>query len=131
MFGRWYALFIGFLLLVLGLAGLVAASQLAGTQGGLLTISIVWLLTAVVALWVGFAAKSYSTTRWFAGIVGGLYFLWGIIQLFAAPAAAAVSVAATFASIAGFVLLLGALGLAAAFVPATWLHEERAEPMAA
>ena len=126
MFARWYSLFLGFLLVVLGIAGLVAAGSLPGSQGGLVTISIVWLITAVVSLWYGFGVRDMVNLQWFSGIVGGLYFLWGIVQLFAAPAATTAGVMATVASIAGFNLLIGAIGLAAALVPATWLQEPTA-----
>lgn len=123
MFSRWYSLFQGFLLIVLGIAGFVAAGRLVGGQGGLVTISVVWLITGVVSLWTGFAVRNLGSLRWFAGIVGGLYFLWGIVMLFAAPAMYGMVTMSTLISAGGLNLLLGALGLAAALVPATWLHE--------
>lgn len=128
MFARWYTLMLGFLLIVLGIAGLVAAARIPGGSRGLVAISVIWLITALLSLGVGFFVRNISTVRWFAGIVGGLYFLWGIVQLFAAPAAIA-SVA--IASVAGFILLLGSIGLGAALVPANWLHEPIVSPMAA
>jgi hypothetical protein len=122
MFSRWYSLFLGFLLIVLGIAGFVTAGNLAGDQGGLVTISVIWLITGIVGLWVGFSVKSLGSLRGFAGMVGGLYFLWGIIMAFSAPTAEGLTMT-TLASAGGLNLLLGALGLSAALVPATWLHE--------
>jgi uncharacterized membrane protein len=129
MFARWYALFVGFLLLVLGVAGLIAAGALTGTQTGLIAISLVWLVTAIVGLWMGFGVRNNDTLRWFAGIVGGLYFLWGIIQLFGATAAQTAGTLAVTASTAGLTLLLGAFGLGAAFMPTVYGYE-RTEPKA-
>ncbi|MHB9133044.1 MAG: hypothetical protein ACYDBB_18405 [Armatimonadota bacterium] len=124
MLSRWYSLFIGFLLLVMGIAGLFAPRVLGFGTGALVTVSLVWLITAIVALWFGFGVRNTMSVRWFAGIVGGLYFLWGIVQLFSAPAADTVGLSSLLASMSGLLLLLGSLGLAAALVPATWLQEE-------
>ena len=116
MFSRWYSLFLGYLLLVFGIAGLVAAGTLPDTQGGLITSSIIWLLLAVVSLYVGYGVRNDTSVRWYAGIVGGLLFLWGAIQLFTAPAVGAANLAAMTATIAGVLVLLGSFGLAAATV---------------
>ncbi len=126
MLSRWYSLFIGFLFIVLGIAGLVAGSQ---GYSGVVAASIFMLIIAVVALWVGFGVRNLTTVRWFAGIVGALLFLWGIIQMIAAPTANTMGVMTAVASVGGFLVLLGSLGLAAALVPATWTRDERV-PMA-
>lgn len=131
MLARWYSLFIGFLLVVLGIAGLFAAGSVDIGQGGITTLSIVWLITGAVALWMGFGVKNDRTVRTFALIVGALYFLWGIIQLLAAPAADSTRILTALASTAGFNLLLGALGLAAGLVRLPTWTEAEARPMAA
>jgi hypothetical protein len=123
MFSRWYALFVGFLLIALGIAGFVAAGSLGGTQGGLVTISVLWLITGIIGLWVGFAVRNLGTLRWFAGLIGAIYFLWGIVMAFSVPSAPGMTTGGTLATAGGLNLLLGALGLSAALVPATWLHE--------
>lgn len=123
MFSRWFALFVGFLLIALGIAGFVAAGSLAGSQGGLVTISVLWLVTGIIGLWVGFAVRNLGSLRWFAGVVGAVYFLWGIIMAFSVPSAAGLTTGSTLAMTGLMNVLLGALGLSAALVPATWLHE--------
>ncbi|MHB9129528.1 MAG: hypothetical protein ACYDBB_00375 [Armatimonadota bacterium] len=128
MLSRWYALFLGLLLLVLGVAGLVAPRVLGFGTGTLVTTSLIWLVTAIVALWFGFGVRNAMNLRWFAGIVGGLYFLWGIIQLISSGAAMGVASATLLASLSGLMILLGAIGLAAALTPATWM-ERRPEVM--
>lgn len=117
MFARWYALFLGYLLIVSGIAGLIAAGSLPGSHAGLITTSIIWLIIAVVSLWVGYGLRNDTTVRWYSGVLGGLLFIWGVIQLFSAPAMNTVSGIATTASVAGLLVLLGSLGLAAATVP--------------
>jgi len=129
MFARWYAIFLGFLLIVSGIAGLIAARALPGSNGGLVTTSIIWLIIAVVSLWVGYGLRNDVSVRWYSGVLGGLLFIWGVIQLFAAPTAAATGVMATFASIGGLLVMLGSLGLAAASVPLAY-RERRIEGMA-
>lgn len=126
MFARWYALFLGYLLIVSGIAGLIAASTLPGSNGGLVTISIIWLIIAVVSLWVGYGLRNDTTVRWYSGIIGGLLFLWGVIQLFSAPAANTTGALATTASIGGLLVMLGSIGLAAATVPLVY-RERRVE----
>lgn len=123
MFARWYALFLGFLLIVLGIAGLVASRAVTVGRGGLITTSIVFLIIALAGLWMGFRVTDNLSLRWFSGIVGGVLFLWGIIQLAAAPGASMLSVATAVASVGGFLVLLGSLGLAAAVLPTVWLQE--------
>ena len=117
MFSRWYSLFLGYLLIVFGIAGLVAASVIAGSNAGLVTSSIIWLIVAVVALWIGYGVRNDVTVRWFAGIVGGLLFLWGAIQLFSAGTAESTGLMAATGTLGGLMVLLGSLGLAAATVP--------------
>jgi purine-cytosine permease-like protein len=128
MFSRWYALFLGYLLIVSGIAGLIAAGSLPGSNSGLITASIIWLIIAVVSLWVGYGLRNDNTVRWYAGILGGLLFIWGVIQLFSAPAANTVSGIASTASVGGLLVLLGSLGLAAATLPAAY-RERRVEGM--
>jgi len=130
MFARWYALFLGYLLIVSGIAGLIAVSALPGSNAGLITTSIIWLIIAVVSLWVGYGLRNDVTVRWYSGILGGLLFVWGVIQLFSAPAALTGGLLAMTASIAGLLVLLGSLGLAAATVPLVY-REHRVEGMAA
>jgi|GEM_PF-2303425 len=130
MLSRWYSILLGFLLLVLGIAGLVGAGIIGGTQSGLIITSIIWLIIAVASLWVGYGVRNPVTVRWYSGVLGGLLFLWGVIQLFSAPVAtAAAGFAVMTASIAGFLVFLGAIGLAAASVPAVWLEHRPTEAM--
>jgi len=126
MFARWYAIFLGYLLLVSGIAGLIAASALPGSNAGLVTTSIIWLIIAVVSLWVGYGLRNDATVRWYSGILGGLLFIWGVIQLFSAPGANTTGMLATTASIGGLLVMLGAFGLAAATVPLAY-RERRVE----
>ena len=123
MLARWYSLFLGFLLVVMGIAALVAPRVVGFGTAPLVTVGVIWLITGIVALWYGFRVRNIANVRSFAGIIGGLYFLWGIIQLFSAPAAAGPASGGLLASLAGLILLLGALGLSAGLVPAGWLHE--------
>lgn len=120
MLARWYHIMLGFLFIVFGIAGLVAASALPGSQGGLVAISVIWLIIAAVALWVGYRVDNVRTQRWLAGIIGGALFIWGVVQLFASVSATTAGSLATIASIGGFLVFLGAIGLAAASVPAVW-----------
>ena len=119
MFSRWYSLFLGYLLIVFGVAGLIAASQVTVGRGGLITASIIWLIIAIASLWVGYGLRNDRTVRMYSGILGGILFLWGAIQLFSSPSAGSTSLLAATASIGGLLVLLGALGLAAASVPVT------------
>ena len=123
MLARWYSLFLGFLLIVMGIAALVAPRVLGFGSAPLVTIGIIWLVTALVALWYGFRVTNIANVRSFADTVGVLYFLWGIVQLFSASAAILPATGSLLASLAILVLLLGALGLSAGLVPAGWLHE--------
>ena len=122
MFSRWYSLFIGYLLIVFGVAGLIAASQVTTGRGGLVTASIIWLIIAIASLWVGYGMRSDCSVRRYAGILGGVLFLWGAIQLFSSPTADSASLLAATASIGGLLVLLGSLGLAAASVPVTTME---------
>lgn len=119
MLSRWYALFIGFLLLILGIAGLVAPRVLGGSAGSLGTYSVIWLLTAIVALYYGFGVRNLVSLRRFAGVVGGLYVLWAIASMITAGTL----VSPIFVVLSMVTLLVGTLGLAAALTPAYWLHE--------
>lgn len=122
MLSRWYSLFIRFLFVVLGIAGRVAGSRLHAS--GIITASIILLIIVIVALWIGFGVQSLNTVRWFAGVIGALFFIWGIIQMMAAPSANTMGVMTAVATGEGFLVLLGSLGLAAALVPATWLRDQ-------
>ncbi len=44
MLSRWYSLFLGFLLIVLGIAGLIFAGHTLVGRGGLVATSIIWLI---------------------------------------------------------------------------------------
>lgn len=126
MFSRWYSLFLGYLLLVFGIAGLIGASVLPGTNAGLITSSVIWLIVAVVSLWVGYGLRNDTTVRWYAGIVGGLLFVWGAIQLFSAGTIESADLMAATGTLGGLMVLLGSLGLAAATVPLAY-RERRVE----
>lgn len=130
MFSRWYSLFLGYLLIVFGVAGLIAASQVNDGRGGLVTASIIWLIIAIAALWVGYGVRNDRSVRAFAGILGGILFLWGAIQLLSSPSADSTSLLAATASIGGLMVLLGSLGLAAASLPITTV-EGTSKPSAA
>jgi hypothetical protein len=119
MLSRWYAIFLGILLLVLGVAGLIAPRVLGFGTGALVTTSVIWLITAVVALWYGFGVRNLYSLRWFAIVVGGLYLLWGIVQMAGAPQADTAMTSNLLASLSGLMVLLGSIGLAAGLVPMT------------
>lgn len=121
MLSRWYSLFLGFLLIVTGIVGLVAASRLAGPHGGLVASSIIWLIIAIISLYVGFGVRSLPTVQWWSGIIGAILFIWGIIQLIAAPASVTIGLVAAVASLGGFMVLLGSLGLASALTSGLWM----------
>ena len=72
MLARWYTLFLGFLLIVMGIASLIAPRVLGVAPGGLVTVGIVWLVTGLLSLWYGFRVTNIANVRYFAGIVGGL-----------------------------------------------------------
>lgn len=128
MLSRWYSIFIGIMLLILGIAGLMAPRLITGVTGAgptLVTTSVIWLITAVLGLYFGFFARSVTGLRWFAGIVGAFYVVWGIVAMASAgrTAVSGFNISGILAGIGGFTLLLGALGLAAALAPAYWLRE--------
>ena len=127
MLSRWYLFFIGILLLIMGIAGLAAPRLVAGigTTETLVGTSIVWLITAIVALWVGFRSRSVNSLRMTTGVIGAVYLLWGIIALFSTGSTADrnLNVAGIWATVSWMTLLLGSLGLAAALAPAYWLRE--------
>jgi len=126
MLSRWYSIFLGIILIIMGIAGLVAPRFVSGpgTTGTLVGTSIVWLITAVLALWFGFGVRNVRNVRWFAGIVGVIYLLWGIISMISAGRYAGLNAGGVLATTSGLEVLFGALGLAASLVPAYWLHEE-------
>ena len=121
MLSRWYSLFLGFLLIVTGIGGLVAASRMHVSHSALTTGSIIWLLIAIISLYVGFGVRALPTVRWWAGMIGAILFVWGIITLIAAPALMATGVMAAVASFGGFMVLLGSLGLASALTSGLWM----------
>lgn len=124
MLSRWYALFLGILLLILGVAALAAPTAIGIAIGTLITTGIVWLITAMLALWYGFGMRSTLNLRWFAGIVGALYLIWGVLALLTASAQAS----PIWLTVGLVLLLLGALGVAAALTPITWLRETETRP---
>lgn len=119
MLSREYALFIGFLLLVMGIAGYMAPQFLGATNMTAWTPTI-WVITALVALAVGFGVRSVSSLRWFAGIAGIVYMLWGVVALFSAPVAPTINLRDLLSVI---MVGVGSLGLAAALAPAYWMRE--------
>ncbi len=127
MLARWYSLFLGFLFIVLGIAGLIVSSRITVGRGGLVATSIIWLIIALVSLGVGFGVSNPLTVRWYSLIVGAILFVWGIIQMIASHAAT-FGMMASLASVGLFMVLLGAIGLAAGLVPAVWLREQLAAP---
>ena len=124
MFSRWWLLFFGFILVPFGIAYLAAANRVEFAQGGLVATGIIWLLVAVIALYIGFAVRDAKVVRWSAGIIGGLFFAWGIIYLYTGPSLATIAAATVMSTVGGLLILMGALGLAAAIVPANYLYEE-------
>lgn len=128
MLSRWYSIFLGIILLIMGIAGLIAPRLVTGvgTTGTLVGTSIVWLITAILALYFGFGVRSVNALRWFAGIVGVVYLVWGIVAMIAAgrTALGGMNVSGILATMSGLMVLLGSLGLAASLAPAYWLREQ-------
>lgn len=116
MLSRWYLLFVGMVLVIMGIAAFVAPRFLY-VEALPSWVAWIWLLTGLVGLIVAFAVPSVTTLRWVAGIIGTVYVLWGIIALFTEPS----GVTSNPVSLITFVL--GALGLSAALAPAFWLRE--------
>jgi purine-cytosine permease-like protein len=123
MFSRWYNLFIGFLLVILGIAGFIAAGNIPGSNPGIVTISVIWFVTGLVGLWAGFSLRDLNAVRRVAMTIGVLYFLWGAIMMFSTPAASSVVTGTTLSVTGLLTLLLGSIGLAAGLLPATWTRE--------
>lgn len=126
MLSRWYAIFLGIILLVMGIAGLAAPRLITGlsSTSPLTGTAIVWIITSLVALYFGFGVRNVTNVRWFAGIVGALYLIWGIISMISMQRTVIVQVTGVLATVSGLLVLLGALGLAAALAPAYWMREE-------
>jgi uncharacterized membrane protein HdeD (DUF308 family) len=110
MLSRWFAILLGFLLLLLGVGAMLASSAAGVSAATLISVGIIWIITAIVAFWYGFGVREGEGTRWFSGIVGSLFLIWGIVTLFIA----AVQQSAIWLTLGLFLLVLGALGLAAA-----------------
>ncbi|MHB0935346.1 MAG: hypothetical protein ACYDCO_23055 [Armatimonadota bacterium] len=116
MLNRWYAIFIGIILLVMGIVGFLAPNFLTGDLLGF-WVPFIWLITGVAALIVGLAVKNIKTVRVFNGVVGGLYLLWGLIGMFAE------TFAITTNPLGFIVFLIGALGVASALAPIYWVQD--------
>jgi hypothetical protein len=129
LMSRWYLFFVGFMLAVMGITGLTVAVQVGAIAVGAVTTSaVIWLLTATVALLVAFMVRSARTVRWTAGVIGGVYLIWGLFYAGAAPQLGG-GAAAVVAGTGGLQVLLGAIGLASALVPADWVYRHaRTEP---
>jgi peptidoglycan/LPS O-acetylase OafA/YrhL len=119
MLSREYTIFIGLLLIVMSIAGYLAPEFLGAVDLDIATPTI-WLLTGIIALALGFVLRSVTAMRWTAGIIGALYFLWGVIAVFTFPSTGIFGLR----NLLGMVIVaLGALGLAVALAPAYWLRE--------
>jgi membrane-bound ClpP family serine protease len=116
MLSRWFNLFIGMVLTLMGIVGYLAPNFLTGDLLGF-GVPTMWLLTGLIALGVGFFVRNLATLRWVAGLIGVVYLIWGLIGLFAE------TTGLTTNPLSFFVFLLGALGLSAALAPATWMRE--------
>jgi hypothetical protein len=114
MVSRLYALFTGLVLILLAIGGYSSDSFMGASNLGTLTPTI-WLLTGIVALAVGFFVRNVNFLRTFAGIVGAIYLLWGIIGLIGDSGLRDVLLMAVSA--------IGALGLSSALAPAQWIRE--------
>ena len=119
MVNRWYAIFIGILLLVMGIVGFLAPNFLTGDLLGF-WVPFVWFITGIVMLAVGLAVRNIQTVRAVNGTVGGLYLLWGLIGLFAE------TLAITTNPLGFIVFIIGALGVAAALAPLYYATDEAA-----
>lgn len=119
MLNRWYAIFIGILLLVMGIVGFLAPNFLTGDLLGFWT-PFIWLITGIIALAVGLAVRNIKTVRTFAGVIGALYLLWGLVGLFAETAFI------TTNPLGFIVFIIGALGVATALAPIYWVQDQEA-----
>ncbi|MHB0935875.1 MAG: hypothetical protein ACYDCO_20225 [Armatimonadota bacterium] len=114
MLSRLYAIFTGFLLVILAIGG-YSSSEFMGADGLGWFQPTVWLLIGLVALAVGFFVRNVNTLRAFSGIVGALFLLWGAIALIAD--------ANTRDIVSTVLAAIGAGGVAAALAPAQWIRE--------
>ncbi|MHB0934788.1 MAG: hypothetical protein ACYDCO_06445 [Armatimonadota bacterium] len=119
MLSRVYALFVGLLLIVMAIAG-YRAPQFLGAEQLMGWVPTIWLLTGLVALAVGIFVRNITGLRWCAGIVGALYFVWGVIALFTTPGTPIINLLHVLSIV---MTAIGALGLAVAFGPAYWVRE--------
>lgn len=114
MLSRLYAIFAGFVLIILAIGGyssdmFMGASNLGGFQ------PTVWLIVGLISLAVGFFVRNVNTLRGFSGIVGVLFLLWGVIALLAD--------ANTRDVLSTVLAAIGAFGISAALAPAQWIRE--------
>jgi hypothetical protein len=114
MLSRLYALFLGMFLIMLAIGGYGADQFMGALNLGSLAPTI-WLLTGLVALAVGFFVRNVNTLRSFAGLVGALYLMWGLIGVVADSNLRDVLITMMAA--------LGAAGVGAALAPAQWIRE--------
>ena len=114
MLSRLYALFLGFFLIMLAIGGYGADQFLGALNLGTLAPTI-WLITGIAALLVGFFVRNVNTLRTFAGIVGAMYLLWGVIGVVADSNLRDVLITMMAA--------IGAAGVGAALAPAQWIRE--------
>jgi len=116
---RVYAFFIGFVLIVMAIAG-YRAPEFLGAEQLMGWVPTIWLLTGLVALAVGFFLRNVNGLRWFAGIVGAIYLVWGTISLFTPPGTPIINLLHVLSMV---MVTIGALGLAVALGPAYWVRE--------
>ncbi len=119
MLSRVYAIFIGILLIAMAIAG-YRAPEFLGAEQLMGWVPTIWLLTGIVALVVGFLLKSVPGLRWFAGIVGAIYLIWGLIALFTPPGTPVINLLHVLSMV---MIAIGALGVAVALGPAYWERE--------
>ncbi len=119
MLSRAYLLFTGILLLVLGIAGYMSPTAIgATTLPGWMPVA--WGVSGLLALLLGFVSRNINTLRAFSVLYGGVYLLWGLAAIFV-PVQAAQFADGSLVNLLH--VMIGALGLAAALAPATWLRE--------
>lgn len=123
LLSRWYLLYLGIILIVFGIAGLVAAGEIRGPKGGLIATAIVWLLTAAIALTVAIMIREPSWVRLASSFIGTVYLAWGIVYLYLAPSLTNFVIAIALAMFSIILIVSGAIGIAAGVVPANWLRE--------
>lgn len=119
MLSREYSIFIGILLTVMAIVG-YSVDIFMGVSNIGTAMPTVWLITGLLALALGFFSKNVNTLRWFAGLVGVVYLIWGIAMFFTRGEATATALNQLLNMIH---VGIGALGISAALAPAYWLRE--------